>query len=155
MRTINACKNCSTQLQATQKSCGECGTLNEIGIENDSKVECETHPGHNADGLCIICGRPVCFNCKVKIDGRILCTDPEHKILLQEWNVMYRPESEFEADALVRNLADGGIETKTFSLHDHIATYWLDENRVLLFVRKSEDEKAKALLKELNLIDNH
>ena len=68
--------------------------------------------------------------------------------------MIHQPDSEFEAEALVRNLADGGIEAKTFSLHDHITTHWLNENRVLLFVRKSEDEKAKALLKELNLIDN-
>jgi hypothetical protein len=90
----------------------------------------------------------------VKSAEKILCNDHEHRVLLQEWNVMYRSDSEFEADALVRNLANGGIETKTFSLHDHIATYWLNENRVLLLVRKLEDEKAKALLKELNLVDN-
>ena len=68
---------------------------------------------------------------------------------------MSQPDSEFEAEALVRNLADGGIETRTFSLYDHITTRWLNENRVLLFIRKSEIEKAKALLKELNLIDNN
>ena len=66
----------------------------------------------------------------------------------------YLPDSEFEAEALVRNLADDGIVTKTFSLHDHVATHWLNENRVFLFVKKSENEKAITFLKELNLIDN-
>ena len=75
--------------------------------------------------------------------------------MFQEWSAMYQPDSEFEAEALVHNLADGGIEAKTFSLHDHITTRWLNENRVLLFIRKSEVEKAKALLKELNLISNY
>ena len=74
--------------------------------------------------------------------------------MLQEWSVLHRPDSEFEADALVRNLADAGIEAKTFSLHDHVAAHWLNENRILLFVRKSEDEKAKTLLNELKLIGN-
>ena len=67
---------------------------------------------------------------------------------------MLLPDSEFEAKALVRNLADNGIMAKTFSLHDHAATYWLNDNRVLLFVKKSEEEKARTLLQELNLVRN-
>jgi hypothetical protein len=152
---MNTCKNCLAQLQDGQKFCGVCGALIETSEENVFKVECETHPDHRAVGLCVICGKPVCSDCEVKRDGKILCNDSEHKILLQGWCVMYQPDSEFEAEALVRNLADGGIEAKTFSLHDHVTTHWLNENRVLLFVRKLEDEKAKALLKELNLIGNY
>jgi hypothetical protein len=155
VRTIETCKNCSTQLQNGQKFCIVCGTFIDTNKENDLKVECETHSDHHAVGLCVICSKPVCSDCEVKSDGKILCNNPEHKILFQEWRVMYKPDSEFEAEALVRNLADGGIEAKTFSLHDHITTRWLNENRVLLFVRKSEVEKAKALLKELNLISNY
>jgi hypothetical protein len=132
-----------------------CGAFTDTDEENAFKVECESHPDNRAVGLCVICGRPVCSDCEVKSAEKILCSDPAHKIMLQEWHVMYQPNSEFEAEALVRNLADGGIEAKTFSLHDHIAMHWLNENRVLLFVRKSEDEKAKEFLKELNLISNY
>jgi hypothetical protein len=149
------CKNCLTQLQAEQKVCGVCGVLIDMSEEKTFNIECETHPNHRAIGFCVICGRPVCSECEVKSAGKILCNDPDHRILLQEWSMVHQPDSEFEADALVRNLADGRIEAKTFSLHDHMATFWLHENRVLLFVRKSEDEKAKALLKELNLIGNY
>jgi hypothetical protein len=155
MRTIKTCKNCSTQLPTEQQCCEVCGALIEPCEENDFTVECETHSDHCATGLCVICGRPVCSECLVKSAEKILCNDHEHSILLQEWNVMYQSDSEFETDALVRNLANGGMETKTFSLHDHVATYWLNENRVRLFVKKSEEEKAKALLKELNLIGNY
>ena len=123
--------------------------------ENVYKIECETHPDHRAVGLCVVCGKPVCSDCEVKSAGKLLCNNPEHRILLQEWGVMYEPDSEFEAEALVRNLADGGIDAKTFSLHDHVAACWLNENRVLLFVRKLEVEKAKMLLKELNLIGSY
>jgi RNA polymerase subunit RPABC4/transcription elongation factor Spt4 len=155
MRIIETCKNCSTQLQDGQKFCNVCGTLLDADEDRIFKIECETHTNHRAIGLCVICGKPVCSDCEVKTDNKILCNNPEHKILFQEWSVLYQPDSEFEAETLVRNLADSGIETKTFSLHDHITTYWLNENRVLLFIRKSEIEKAKALLKELNLIDNN
>jgi RNA polymerase subunit RPABC4/transcription elongation factor Spt4 len=155
MKIMSVCKNCSTYLQAEQRFCRECGALLETREENGFKIECETHPDRRAIGLCIICGRPVCSDCEVTSGGKILCTDPEHRTLVQDWRVIHQPDSEFEAEALVRNLADNGIEAKTFSLHDSVATYWLNENRVLLYVRKSEGEKAKALLKELNLINNN
>jgi hypothetical protein len=149
---MNICKNCSTQIQAGQKFCYVCGVLLDAGEEKIFEIECETHPDCRAVGLCVICGKPVCSDCEVKSAGKILCSDPEHRILLQEWCVLHQPDSEFEAEALVRNLADAGIKAKTFSLRDYITTRWLDENRVFLFVRKSENEKAKALLKELNLV---
>ena len=155
MKTRYTCKNCSIQLQDGQIFCNVCGAIIDTGDEDVLKIECETHPDRCAVGLCVICGKPVCSDCKVKSTGKILCNDPEHRILLQEWCVMYQQNSEFEAEAFVRNLADGGIEARTFSLQDHIATHWLNENRVILYVRKSENEKAKAFLKELNLIDNY
>ena len=155
MRTLGTCKNCSTQIHAGHKFCIECGVLIDISGEKVLEVECETHPNHLAVGFCVICSKPVCVDCEVISYGKVLCTDPEHILLLQEWYLMQQLDSEFEADALMRNLADGGIEAKTFSLHSHIAAYWLNEDRVLLFVKKSEKEKAKTLLKELNLINNN
>ncbi|MCX6122535.1 MAG: hypothetical protein NTX44_13080 [Ignavibacteriales bacterium] len=152
MKTRHTCKNCSTQLQARQKFCGVCGALSDSSEEIIVTIECETHPDRCAVGLCVVCGRSVCSECEVKSGEKILCANPEHRNLLQEWTVLHRPASEFEADALVRNLADGGIDAKSFSLHHYAATFWLNESRVLLFVRNSESEKAKALLEELNLI---
>ena len=90
----------------------------------------------------------------MKTAGKILCHDPEHGKVLQEWRKIFQPDSEFEAEALVRNLADNGIAAKTFSLHDHVATRWLNEIRIFLFVKISESEQAVTFLKELNLIDS-
>ena len=155
MKTMNICKNCSTQLQAEQKFCYVCGTLLDTSEENDCIVECEMHPDRRAVGICVICGKPVCSDCEVKSSGKILCADPEHRILLQEWCGIFHTDSEFEADAFMRNLADGGIEAKTFSLHDHSAMHWFNENRIEVFIRKLDNEKAKALLKELHLSENN
>jgi hypothetical protein len=125
----------------------------DAGSEQGAAIECETHPGNRAVGLCVVCGRPVCSDCELKSGEKTLCNDPGHQKVLQEWCKLYQSDSVFDADAVKHNLADGGIEAKIFSLHDHIATHWLKENRVLLFVRKSEGEKAKALLQDLNLIN--
>jgi RNA polymerase subunit RPABC4/transcription elongation factor Spt4 len=149
---MNACKNCSATLNADEAFCTACGSLIVTREENLMELECERHPERTAVGLCVICGMPVCSDCEVKRDGKILCPNPGHNLLLQDWCVIRQMDSEFEADAFVRNLADGGVEAQSFSLHDHCATHWLKENRVLLFVRKSEHEKARVLLKELNLL---
>ena len=154
MNTMNVCKYCSAQLQAGLKYCDACGLFLDTRKENSTNVECEAHPDHRAVGICVVCSKPVCTDCEVKSAGKILCDDPEHKIVLQDWRLMLLPDSEFEAKALVRNLADNGIMAKTYSLHDHAATYWLNDNRVLLFVKKSEEEKARTLLQELNLVRN-
>lgn len=153
MNPTSVCKNYATQLLAGQTFCRWCGTLAGPAEENGFAIGCEIHHERGAVGLCIICSKPVCADCEVMSHGKILCHEPEHRIMLQEWSTVHEPDSEFEADALVRNLADNGIEAKTFSLHDHVAARWVDENRVLVFVRKSDMENAISLLKELNLID--
>jgi hypothetical protein len=154
MKPVNTCRNCSMQLMAGHTFCKKCGSVVDTSEDHDETIECETHPDHYAVGICVICGRPVCSDCEVKSNEKILCHDPEHKIALHEWCAMVEPGSEFEAVALVRNLSDGGIEAKAFSLHDHVATHWLEETHILLFVKTSECEKGKALLQELNLIGN-
>jgi hypothetical protein len=149
---MNSCTHCSAKLKEEDVFCGVCGSLVVTKAEHLMELECERHPEQPAVGLCVICGMPVCSDCEVNRDDKILCPNPEHSLLLQDWCVLHQVHSEFEADAFVRNLADGGLEVRSFSLHDHSATHWLKENRVLLFVRKSEHEKASALLIELNLI---
>jgi hypothetical protein len=153
MNTANVCTFCSAQLPAGQKYCSACGSFleRETGAIN---IECETHSDRRAIGFCVICSKPVCNECEVKSAGKILCQDPDHGIILQEWRLICMPDSEFEAEAFARNLGDSGIIAKTFSLHDHVTARWLSDNRVLIFVKKGEKEKARALLKELNLIDH-
>ena len=154
MRTKNICENCSSHLRSDETFCGVCGAFIEPGEKNNIPVECETHPDLRADGLCVVCSRPVCSECGRRSAGKMLCSDPEHRFMLQEWSVVCQPESEFHAEAFVRNLADSGIEARSFSLHDHIAAHWLNETRVLVFVKTTEYERAQTLLRDLNLIEN-
>jgi len=153
MNTMHVCTSCSAQLPAGQMYCGVCGSFLEIEKENIN-IECEMHSNRRAVGLCVICSKPVCRDCKVKSAGKILCQDPDHGIILQDWRLLHMPDSEFEAEAFVRNLGDSGIIAKTFSLHDHVTAHWLSDNRVLMFVKKAEEERARVLLNELNFIDD-
>ena len=153
MKAGNACTHCSAPIPQGGAFCRTCGMLFDAGTGYDMPVECEVHPGQRAIGVCVICSKPVCAACGNRSEGKMICSDPGHKGMLQEWCMLRQSESEFEAEAVLRNLADGGIETKLFSLHDHVTAHWLRERCVQLFVRTSEVEKAQALLQDLHLID--
>ena len=154
MNAGKACDACSAPIQEGQIFCGRCGMIVEGETESSSDVPCETHPERRAVGLCCICNRPLCSDCRVRSEGKILCAVPEHQQILHDWCVLYQSESEFEADAMMRNLADGGIEAHMFSLHDHIATHWLNEECIRVWVRRTAHEQAQALLIDLHLIGN-
>jgi len=148
---MNICTTCAAQLEPLWSFCYSCGVI--VPRAEQPDIECGKHPGSKAVGFCVVCSTPVCDECKELMNGKILCSDPAHRNILQEWQILSRPESEFEADSLVRNLLQGGIDAKTFSLHDHAGARWMSEQRVLLFVKKPEVRNAAILLQELGLLD--
>jgi hypothetical protein len=148
---MNTCMKCAAPLEPAWGFCYACGMR--IDRVQGQDVECGRHPLNKAIGFCVVCSTPVCGQCEEKCDGKILCADPAHRDILQEWGVISQPESEFEAELLVRNLHHGGIDAKTFSLHNHVETRWMNEKRVLVFVKKTEQRNATVLLQELGLLD--
>lgn len=123
-----------------------------IAFDNAYGIECETHTDRSAVGICVICSRPVCMECKTDVDGRVLCLNKEHRVFLLKWDVVFRPQSEYEADLIQCNLSMHNIMSKSFSLHDHVAHYWIKTARILVFVKKEESDKAIVLLRDLGLL---
>ncbi len=151
MNTGTVCHACSGPIQEGQRWCDRCGRMVEGTAGSTAEIQCETHPNQRAIGLCCVCDRPVCSDCSIKSEGKIFCTGPEHRTYFREWCVVCQTDSEFDADALVRNLADSGIEARMFSLHDYIAAHGLDEARVRVWVRRDVSEQAQTLLQDLHL----
>jgi len=116
-------------------------------------IYCETHENCKAIGICIVCSKPVCSLCSVDVGEKKFCSDPTHQIIFKDWQLLFRADSEFEADAITCNLSQCGIQANYFSLHEYPVCSELQENRTLLFVVKSEFERAEKLLKEIHLID--
>jgi hypothetical protein len=88
MKAMEICNYCSAQLP-TGLQCNVCGSFLDTGKENIFDVEREVHPDHRTVGRCVISSKPVCSDCAVKSNGKILCPDPEHGIVLQEWRFMH------------------------------------------------------------------
>ncbi len=143
------CANCGFVCDCDCCFCDFCGNILNL---NDFLIECETHPQNHSIGICTVCNKPVCWQCAVKNGKIILCNSPDHLSIFNEYKIIYRPESEFEAEAIISNLNNSCIEAKMFSLHDYISTNELKQKRILVFVKDAEWDKAKTLLLDLNLI---
>ena len=121
-------------------------------MQGQETMECENHPGQSAVGACAVCGKPVCGDCALRSDTAIVCDRPEHQTILSDWSTVFTCESEFEADAVQRNLENAGMDTRLFSARDHVSLYWtLQRDPVRLMVHRNAAEKANAVLAELEL----
>ncbi|MBI3004622.1 MAG: B-box zinc finger protein [Ignavibacteriales bacterium] len=119
-----------------------------------SRMECENHPEEHAVAVCVVCGKPVCGDCAISAEKSMFCDKPDHAAMQKEWILIATSHSEFEADAVCLNLAHSEIETKVFSMRDHVVTFWFDEFAIVrVFVQQKDMERALAVLSELQLID--
>lgn len=142
------CFHCGQVLDSTLSFCEHCGTKN----ANEQECECETHADRNAVGMCVVCYKPVCDECKSTNEHKIFCSERAHQEIFHQWNAVYRTDSEFEADAIRQNLKAAEIESKMFSLYDHIAMHFLPLNRTTVWVKQHERGEALSILTDLNLI---
>ncbi len=118
----------------------------------DQGTECANHSGAAAGAICSVCGKPVCADCFVQLGPGIVCDDPGHKIVLEEWAITFRSRSEFEVDMIVRNVENDGVESKMFSSRAFKQTIGADPRDVVnVFVRRSEHQRAEQVLSALGL----
>jgi hypothetical protein len=142
------CNHCGELLNTMLPFCEQCGTMQ----ASNAEYECETHTDRPALGMCVVCYKPVCEACKTTSGKKILCGDSTHQEILRAWSIVYYSESDFEADAIQKNLDAAEIECKVFSLHDHVAVHFISTGRAAVWVRQHEVQKAMTILTDLNLI---
>ena len=115
---------------------------------------CANHDGELAVGACEVCAKPICTRCLRRIGAHVLCEEPAHMEIVEEWVILMRSSSEFEVDLFVRNLEIGAIRTSVFSSRKHKMT--IGENRtdhVDLYVPLADKERAVQFLQSLGLFD--
>lgn len=143
------CDNCDGQIAGDSEYCVECGIVFEKD-EGETSIECETHPGAPAAGVCIVCGKPVCGECAISKKGKVFCDDDEHVKIYQNWAVVYTSAAEYEAEMVKANLELDGIKALVFSQVDH--AYFIPMSRlasVNVMVPKEKLPKAREILKRL------
>jgi len=149
-----SCEFCLEHLDQEQKFCPNCGMLQAAMIEEGDEVECENHPEMDAVGICVVCGKPVCGDCAVKRQGRILCENDEHISIAQGWAVVCTMSTEYEAQMVRANLETAGIQCLVFSQRDHV--YFLtvgDMATVNVMVPKERFFEAQEFLRKMDLFE--
>ncbi len=142
------CSHCGEPLNATLPFCKHCGMIH----ANNTEYECETHADRSAIGMCMVCYKPLCEVCKTIKGMKLFCGNQAHHEILNDWSIVHHSESEFEADAIRQNLKAAEIESKSFSLHDHVTAHFIPANLVTVWVRKTEVQKATTVLTGLHLL---
>ena len=117
-------------------------------------TNCTNHPAVMSMADCSVCGKPICTDCSLQLSRGTVCEDPEHRMVLEEWNIVFRSNSEFEADMIVRNLEYQQVRTKVFSSRAFKQTIGADpHDSAKVFVHRDEHRRATFALNALGLLD--
>jgi putative signal transducing protein/double zinc ribbon protein len=143
------CDYCSALVKESDVFCDSCGDLQELP-EGKDRPECNTHHDVDAVAGCVICGKPICDDCAHFIDDVAYCEDDGHQRINQEYIVVYRTSTDYEAEMLRANLIGAGIDAVVFNQHDHVYFVNLGALAVVtVMVRKKDEERAVEIIKSI------
>ena len=110
------CPRCTCEYREGFKICADCGV--EL-----LDIKCEEHPDIEATSLCLICKKPLCDQCMVKISGGALCSKHCDYQCKGNMVVVYTTGQEPDAHLLQGILEDKEIPCVVDSKRDLIS--WL------------------------------
>jgi B-box zinc finger len=147
-----SCASCGSPLDAdTYLYCRICGAINS-SRSVEAGIVCDTHTDNRSTGFCVVCGKAVCDECMEIYGNRILCSDPRHRVYLDDWQVLHSFDFEYEAAMLYANLEQQDIESEVFSkLNPDTTDTPLRPTIVEVRVPKKKYHEAQEIAKSLGL----
>jgi RNA polymerase subunit RPABC4/transcription elongation factor Spt4 len=97
----NACRNCGEDVTTESDFCPHCGLL----FSSAEELECETHAGMRATGVCIVCRSLVCARCSKESGRRIFCLEHADTEVQQDWARVYQ-STEINESELVKSVLE-------------------------------------------------
>lgn len=149
------CGHCGSSMNVeTQMYCTNCGAINPV-LGAEQGIVCDTHVETRAEGFCVVCGKAVCEECLETRGNKILCDDPKHREMLDDWRVIYTFEFEYEAAMLYANLEQQDIDSEVFSKPNPEATDSIPQPTIVeVFVPKNKFEQAQEIARSLGLTED-
>lgn len=143
MAGTRECANCGESVPADEEACPICGHLAQPG-------RCETHPDRKAEGVCVVCGRPVCEECNTADGDYYRCVEHQPVSIVQGWAEVYTTNDDSDAILVRENLQAEGIDAEILSQKDHFSfTVDLgDLARVRVLVPAFEYDAALGIIRE-------
>ncbi len=80
------CPQCAEEITRDSDFCPHCGIL----FSGASGQVCDLHPQRPANGICIICRKLLCGECKKVVRGRTFCSDHRTVEVQQDWVMIFQ-----------------------------------------------------------------
>jgi DNA-directed RNA polymerase subunit RPC12/RpoP len=100
----NTCPKCNNKLEENDVYCFECG---KIFLMN---IQCLNHLTTAAQGICVICGKPVCKKCVTEIQGRFLCEEDNDYEIVENYAKIFDTDDPGELEFIKNRLKKAEIE---------------------------------------------
>ncbi len=106
-----ACERCKRSLAGDPLRCPACGSL-------ERAAHCRSHRDRLTTSACVICGAPLCPECRYGPRHASLCSRHADVPLIEGWAEVLRTADEIEARLVSDGLNGGGIEARVLSQKD-------------------------------------
>lgn len=158
-KNSKACSRCKCRLAEEDDFCPQCGKL------QAKDVKCANHNALLAEGVCIICGKPMCRDCGTWVSKRFLCSDHSGYEIYEGMARVFGVSDEAAAQYVCKCLEQEGLhplvyERKASAISVGGPDYTLFEasgefdghiiNEVKVMVPCQEVVKAERVLKKLD-----
>jgi len=145
-----SCPNCEENSESKFKYCPNCGMILD-GSVSDVHDECDNHPGVEAIGACVVCGKPVCGQCAKHSGRRLFCEKDEHLQIYGDYALVATSATEYEAQMIKAIIEMSGINCVLFSQKDHVFFTNIGDTAIVnIMVPKEDAEKAIQIINDMN-----
>jgi RNA polymerase subunit RPABC4/transcription elongation factor Spt4 len=99
-----SCPECMEEITRDSDFCPHCGIL----FSGAFGQSCDTHPQHQANGICIICRKLVCEECNRYVRNRTFCDEHQDVEVLQDWARIFQSTDINESEMVKAFLEETG-----------------------------------------------
>jgi hypothetical protein len=105
----NICSNCKFETDNDSDYCPRCGTL------LIHEVKCENHHKVDAEGVCVICGKPFCSDCCHSINNVFLCNEHDGYEIYEGMAKVFGTSDEVQVQYINKFLEENDLHPFIFS----------------------------------------
>ena len=110
------CPRCEQEIDAGNATCPACGQF------LAERASCARHVERRAEGVCVVCGDPVCDECDPTEEVHYICPNHRTVPVIEGWAQIYSTSDVVEANLIRENLASEGLDAAVLSQKDRSFT---------------------------------
>ena len=116
MESVIGCPRCEQDVNEADATCPACGQF------LTERAPCARHPERRSEGVCVVCGDPVCEECDPTDEVHYTCPNHRTVPVIEGWAQIYTTNDTVEADLIKENLESEGLDAAVLSQKDRSFT---------------------------------